>query len=134
MSDTTEPLTEVTTETMASTWPEPLEASTTGLAASQTVADDTLEVPVYAEELTATTAAREVGGVRLEKDVVSEEATLDVPVTEDRIKVVRPTVNCPAGEADTDAFKEVILDVPLEVEEVQVGRQVRVAEEIAIFG
>jgi stress response protein YsnF len=109
-----------TTETRAGTWLEPVEAGAAGLAASQTVADITLEVPLYAEALTATITAREAGGARLEKDVVSEEATLDVPVTEERVKVVRGTVNRPVADADTDAFEEAILDVSLEVEEASI--------------
>ncbi len=52
--------------------------------------------------------------------MVSEETTQDMPVTEERAKVVRGTVNRPAGDANTDAFEEVILDVSLEVEEASI--------------
>lgn len=95
---------------------------------------DTLSVPVYEEELTATKTAREVGGVRIEKDVVSEEQGLDVPVTEERLKVVRRAVDRPvdAMDAEATAFEEVIVDVPVRVEDVEVAKRVRVAEEIEI--
>lgn len=94
---------------------------------------ETLNVPVYEEELTATTTEREVGGVRIEKDVVLEEQGLDVPVTEERLKVVRRTVDRPVDAVDADAaFEEVIVDVPVTVEEVEVAKRVRVAEEIGI--
>jgi uncharacterized protein (TIGR02271 family) len=98
------------------------------------VVEDTLSVPVYEEELTATKTAREVGGVRVEKDVVLEEQGLDVPVTEERLKVVRRAVDRPvdATTADATAFEEVIVDVPVRVEDVEVAKRVRVAEEIEI--
>jgi uncharacterized protein (TIGR02271 family) len=96
--------------------------------------DETLSVPVYEEELTATKTAREVGGVRVEKDVVLEEQGLDVPVTEERLRVVRRAVDRPvdATMADANAFEEVIVDVPVRVEDVEVAKRVRVAEEIEI--
>lgn len=95
--------------------------------------DETLNVPVYEEELTATKTQREVGGVRVEKDVVLEEQGLDVPVTEERLKVVRRTVDRPVDAVDADAaFEEVIVDVPVKVEDVEVAKRVRVAEEIGI--
>ena len=43
---------------------------------------ETLRVPVHEEELTATKHARELGQVRVEKDVVAEEKVLEVLVTE----------------------------------------------------
>jgi uncharacterized protein (TIGR02271 family) len=94
--------------------------------------DETLSVPVYEEELTATKTQREVGGVRIEKDVVTEEQGLDVPVTEERLKVVRRAVDRPVDAADNTAFEEVIVDVPVRVEDVEVAKRVRVAEEIDI--
>jgi uncharacterized protein (TIGR02271 family) len=98
-----------------------------------TVAEDTLRVPVYEEELTATKTAREVGGARIEKDVVAEEQVLDVPVTEERLKVVRRAVDRPVDAAAAgEAFEEVIVDVPVRVEDVEVAKRVRVAEEIDI--
>lgn len=110
----------------------PTATGTGDLVDAERVSDETLEVPVYEEELKATTHTREVGGVRIKKEVVAEEQTLDVPVTEERLRVVRRTVDRPAEAANAGAFEEVIVDVPLEVEEVDVEKRVRVAEEIAI--
>ncbi|MDQ3654686.1 MAG: DUF2382 domain-containing protein [Chloroflexota bacterium] len=96
-------------------------------------AGDTLNVPVYEEELTATKTMREVGGARIEKDVVSEEQVLDVPVSEERLKVVRRTVDRQVDASDAGtAFEEVIVDVPVRVEDVEVAKRVRVGEEIEI--
>lgn len=105
-----------------------------GADVTDRVVEDTLHVPVYEEELTATKTKHEVGGVRIEKDVVVEEQGLDVPVTEERLRVVRRQVDRPvdAVEADGTAFEEVIVDVPVTVEDVEVAKRVRVAEEIDI--
>ncbi|MDP9356502.1 MAG: YsnF/AvaK domain-containing protein, partial [Chloroflexota bacterium] len=56
------------------------------------VEGETLDVPVFEEELTATTREREVGEVQVSKDVVAEEQVLEVPVTEERVRVQRRAV------------------------------------------
>ena len=103
-------------------------------AADQTVAQETdrIAVPVHEEELTAVTREREVGEVRIEKDVVAEERVLQVPVTEERVRVERHVVDRPVGAADADAFQEGVIEVPIRGEEVELRKQVRVAEEIEI--
>ena len=117
----------------------PLETTaTTGLSTASSGArttaltdSDTLTVPVYEEELTATKTAREVGGARIEKSVVAEEQTLEVPVTEEHLKVVRRVVDRPVDAAAV-AFEEGVIDVPVTVEEVDLETRTRVAEEIVI--
>ena len=101
-------------------------AGTTRLAAGETIA-----VPVHEEELTATTRQREIGEVRIEKRVVAEERTLEVPVTEERVRVERRVVDRPAepGEA---AFEEGVIEVPIRGEEVELVTRVRVAEEVEV--
>ena len=107
--------------------------TTTGMGTATTMTEDTLRVPVYEEELTATKVAREVDGARIEKDVVAEEQVLDVPVTEERLRVVRRAVDRDVTAADAgQAFEEVIVDVPVRVEDVEIDKRVRVAEEIEI--
>jgi len=91
---------------------------------------DTVRVPVYQEELTATTRERELGAVRIEKDVITEEQAIDVPLTEERVRVTRRTVDRPATEADT--FQEGVIEVPVRGQEIDVQKQVRVAEEVEI--
>jgi uncharacterized protein (TIGR02271 family) len=92
--------------------------------------EETIRVPIYEEELTATTRERELGQVRVTKDVVAEERTLEVPVTEERVRVTRRTVDRPATAADT--FQEGVIEVPIRGQEVDVQKQVRVAEEVEI--
>ena len=109
---------------------------TTGLeaAAGETWVEDTetLRVPVHEEELTATKRERELGQVRIEKDVVTEEQVLEVPVTEERVRIERRVVDRPVSADDTSAFQEGDIEVPIRGEEVELRKQTRVAEEIEI--
>src|SRR5215217_2984571 len=59
------------------------------IAAARVSGDEEIRIPVMEEELTATVRQQEAGAVRIEKDVISEERTLEVPVTEERIRVER---------------------------------------------
>jgi uncharacterized protein (TIGR02271 family) len=114
---------------------ERVEAGTIGTAyaGTATVAEgETVRVPVHEEELTATKRPREVGAVRVEKDVVTEERTIDVPVTEERVRVERRVVDRPLDAADATAFEEGVIEVPIRGEEVELQKRVRVAEEVEI--
>ena len=94
--------------------------------------DEEIRIPVMEEELTATVREQEAGAVRIEKDVVTEERTLDVPVTEERVRVERRVVDRPVSAADADAFEETVIEVPLRTETVDVQKQARVAEEVVV--
>ncbi len=94
------------------------------------VEGDVLRVPVHEEELTATTREREIGHVRITKEVVAEERVLEVPVTEERLRVERWVVDRPG--AVEGAFERTTIDVPIRGEEVDVQKEVRVAEEIEV--
>jgi uncharacterized protein (TIGR02271 family) len=104
----------------------------TGASTAQVGTDEEIRVPVIEEELTATVRAQEAGAVRIEKDVIEEERTLDVPVTEERVRVERRVVDRPVSAADADAFEETVIDVPLRTETVDVQKQARVAEEVVV--
>src|SRR3712207_1902569 len=67
---------------------------------TQVGTDEEIRVPVMEEELTATVRAQESGAVRIEKDVIEEERTLEVPVTEERVRVERRVVDRPVSAAD----------------------------------
>jgi len=102
-------------------------------SATGTEATDTIRVPVYEEELTATTRPVEAGNVQINKDVITEERTLDVPITEERVRVTRRAIDRDAtGTLGADAFKEGTIDVPVRTEEVDVQKRVRAAEEVDI--
>jgi len=104
---------------------------TAGTRTSQVLDDDSLRVQVHEEELTATKREREIGQVRVDKDVISEERILEVPVTEERVRVERRVVD--RAVTDTgDVFEEGTIEVPIHGEEIQTHKEVRVAEEIEI--
>ena len=102
-----------------------------GMGTPQVASDEEIRIPVMEEELTATVREQEAGAVRVAKDVITEERTLDVPLTEERVRVERRVVDRPvaAGEA---AFEETVIDVPLTTETVEVQKQARVAEEVVL--
>jgi uncharacterized protein (TIGR02271 family) len=103
-----------------------------GAGTAQVATDEEIRIPVMEEELTATVREREAGAVRIEKDVVTEEQTLEVPVTEERVRVERRVVDRPVTAADADAFEETVIEVPLRSETVDVQKQARVAEEAVV--
>ena len=101
-------------------------------AAARVETDDEIRIPVMEEELTATVRQQEAGAARIQKDVVSEERTLEVPVTEERIRVERRVVDRAATSADAGAFEETVIDVPLRSETVDVQKHARVVEEVIV--
>lgn len=92
---------------------------------------DGLRVEIHEEELTATTRPREIGEILIEKEVVTEERTIDVPVTEERLRVARHVVDRPPAEGDTP-FDGGKIEIPIMGEEVALETEVRVAEEVEI--
>src|SRR5919112_5630344 len=78
------------TETVATDVGMSAGASSSGQAVAggyEVASEDEIRVPVMEEELTATVREQEAGAVRIEKDVITEERTLQVPVTEERVHV-----------------------------------------------
>jgi uncharacterized protein (TIGR02271 family) len=57
---------------------------------------------------------------------------LDVPVTEERVRVERRMANRPADTSDIGALEETVIEVPLRSETVDVQKQARVAEEVIV--
>jgi uncharacterized protein (TIGR02271 family) len=109
-----------------------VQATTMTSAATATATGEEIRIPVMEEELTATVREQEAGAVRIEKDVIAEERTLDVPVTEERVRVERRVVDRAATGADAGAFEETVIDVPLRRETVDVQKQARVTEEVVV--
>lgn len=102
------------------------------VAGYEATSEDELVIPVREEELTATVRETEAGAARIQKRVVSEDRVLEVPVTEEQIRVERRVVDRPADEIGADAFQETVIDVPLTTEEVELHKQARVAEEVVV--
>jgi len=95
-------------------------------------AEDVIRVPVYEEDLTAVKREVERGAVRIEKDVVAEERTLEVPVTEERVRVSRVEAD-PNATYETDhVFEEGVIEVPVSGQEVELEKMARVAGEVVV--
>jgi uncharacterized protein (TIGR02271 family) len=104
----------------------------TEVGAYEVAAEDELRIPVVEEELTATVREQEAGAVRIEKRVVEEDRVLEVPVTDEQVRVERRIVDRPVGANETQAFEEIVIDVPVTSEQVELQKQARVAEEIVV--
>jgi uncharacterized protein (TIGR02271 family) len=92
---------------------------------------DTLRVERYAEELQAQKVERQAGEVRVSKDVVEEQRTLEVPVEREEVRVRSVTPSETSVDA-SEAFQEGTISVPVREQDVELRKEVRVAEEIGI--
>ena len=101
-------------------------------ATTQVADDDEIRIPVMEEELTATVRPTDAGAVRIEKRIVEEDRVLEVPVTDEQIRIERRIVDRPVGDNETQAFEEIVIEVPLTREQVELQKQARVAEEIVV--
>ena len=93
--------------------------------------DDNIRVQRHEEELQATKTMRDSGEVRVSKDVVEEEQTLEVPVTREEVHVQSHVVDREATDT-SGAFQEGTISVPVREEEIEVTKTARVAEELEI--
>jgi len=116
-------------------WDEmPTTTGRTGAVGMATTADRPAEagsVELREEQLRAAKTSQEAGSVEIGKRVVSEEQTLDVPVTRDEVHIERRAVDRrPADEIDEDDSERI--RVPLNEEQVEVEKRPVVTEEINI--
>jgi len=93
--------------------------------------DDTIRVALAEEELSASTRAVDRGEVRIEKTIVAEERSLDVPLTEEEVHVTRNVVDRPVAAGD-DLFTGGTIEVPIFGEEVEIEKRAHVVEELEI--
>jgi uncharacterized protein (TIGR02271 family) len=93
-----------------------------GAQTGQYVDDETVRVPVHEEYLEATKRAVEAGDVTLSKRVVTEQETIEVPVTEERVQV---EWRAPTGEvtAEGEVFEEGTIEIPVSREEVDISKR-----------
>ncbi len=98
---------------------------------SRREASGDLNIPVVEEELDVVKRDREAGSVRIHKDVVTEEKTMTVPVTRERVTVERVPASGEARAADASIGSEDIT-VPVREEEVEVRKRPVVREEVRV--
>jgi uncharacterized protein (TIGR02271 family) len=101
---------------------EPNDQYATARTDSAYVAEDTVTVPVHEEHLEASKRMADAGDVRLSKHVVTEQETIEVPVTEERVRV---DWRAPSGEVTDQGavFEEGTIEVPVSREEVDVTKR-----------
>ncbi len=121
-----------TTTTRAQATPPP---ATTGRRQAKPAArtDDTLNVPVYEEELVVGKRQEQIGDVRVHKDVVQEQESVPVTLRHEEVTVERVPVTGQASQADLqNAFQDQNIDVPVMGEQAVVGKQVHETEEVRL--
>jgi uncharacterized protein (TIGR02271 family) len=139
--DTATVTTQTTTDTDTDYVAQPAQTTTDTGYTEQTTAQpvrsadvtdtDDIRVQRYEEDLQAQKTEREAGEVRVTKDVVEEQRTLEVPVQREEVHVESRVVDRPATDA-SEAFQEGTISVPVREEDVEVRKEVRVAEELEI--
>ena len=92
---------------------------------------EALRVPVYEEDISAQTRDVDRGAVRIEKELVTENRTINVPVTEERVRVTRVDANDPDA-VSADAFEEGVVEVPVRGQEVDVKKTARKSGEVIV--
>ncbi len=121
--------------TRGDTWYGTMTTGTTTTAAHAATtahtAGETVSVPVVEEELHA--GVREVSGgsARIVKDVISEQQSIDVPVSHEEVYVTERAVNRPATQADMNAMTQEI-DIPLTEQQVVTSKEAVVTGEVGI--
>jgi len=96
--------------------------------------DDTINIPVYEEELVVGKRQEEEGRVHLRKEVTAEQETVPVTLRREEVTVERVPVQGQAVDptAARDAFQTEDIEVPVMGEEAVVGKQVRETEEVRL--
>jgi len=93
---------------------------------------DATRVPVYEEDLTAVKRPVSRGAVRIQKELVTENKTVTVPVTEERVRVTQVDTNEAVGADAGDVFQEGVIEVPLRGEEVDLQKTARKTGEVVV--
>jgi uncharacterized protein (TIGR02271 family) len=115
------------TEPRSTAYDQPVTGRTDRIAG-----EETTRIPLREEELVARRREVERGEVRIEKDVTAQEQVLEVPVTEERVRVTRHAVDRDVTGADAGTFQDEVIEVPIHGEEVELEKRTRVAEEVEV--
>jgi uncharacterized protein (TIGR02271 family) len=92
---------------------------------------DAVRVPMYEEDISAETRDVDRGAVRIEKELVTEDRTVTVPVTEERVRVTRVDSDDP-GAVGADAFEEGVIEVPVRGQEVDIQKTAHKSGEVVV--
>jgi len=118
------------TATTATTGTAATGVADTGVASTSDAA--ATRVPVYEEDLTAVKRPVSRGAIRIQKELVTENRTVTVPVTEERVRVTQVDADAPVSADTTGAFQEGVIEVPLTGEEVELQKTARKTGEVVV--
>jgi uncharacterized protein (TIGR02271 family) len=107
-------------------------SATSGAASTGATSEATTGVPVHEEKLVADKRQEEVGRVRLHRDVVEEQQSVNVPLQREQVTVERVPAQGQATDVGPDAFTEKDIDVPVKGEEPVVGKRTVETEEVRL--
>ncbi len=105
----------------------PTDMTSTNMRSGQDV-----RVPLMEEELVTDKQRVEEGRVHLHKDVVTEQQTINVPVTREEVHVERVPVSGNYDANTAGAFQDKDIDVPVMGEEVVTEKRAHVVEEVRL--
>jgi uncharacterized protein (TIGR02271 family) len=105
---------------------------TTAREVTTTTDAEATRVPIYEEELTAVKRPVSRGAIRIQKELVTEEKTVTVPVTEERVRITRVDTDAPASADAAGAFEEGYIEVPVTGEEVDLEKTARKTGEVVV--
>jgi uncharacterized protein (TIGR02271 family) len=113
----------------------PATASGTAAMTSSTAGvrdDETQRMQLREEVLHPRKEQVQTGQVSVGKDVVSEQRTMDVPVTREEVYVERQAVERRAADQSIDASADRTIEVPVREEQVSVEKRPVVYEEVGV--
>ncbi len=114
--------------------PRPAPPARAARPTAKVATDDTINVPVFEEQLVVGKQQEETGRVHLHKDVVEEQVSIPVTLRHEEVTVERvATTGQQMSEADlANAFQDQVIEIPVMGEEAIVGKQAHVVEEVRL--
>jgi uncharacterized protein (TIGR02271 family) len=106
-------------------------AANTVNTATTGMGDQAQQVKLHAEQLQPQTRWQQAGEVQLRKNVVSEQQTVDVPVTREEVYIERQPVSGQVSDAPITDDGETIR-VPVNEEQVDMNKQTVVTDEVTV--
>jgi uncharacterized protein (TIGR02271 family) len=107
------------------------EMSGSAASADRSDTEDTWRIRRHEEELQATKERQQTGEVQINKNIVEEERSIDVPVSREEVEIRRVPVDRSAEGAAISEDQDTIR-VPVMAEKVHVSKEPRVVEELEI--
>lgn len=106
-------------------------AANTTNAATVPTGEETRDIKLRAEQLQPQTRWQQAGEVELRKEVVSEQQTIDVPVTHEEVYIKRQPGSGQVSDTPISEESETIR-VPVNEEQVDINKQTVVTGEVAV--